>query len=393
MKSRIPAPQGPILPIGTPVMPGLRPVIPKPEASIKPPVGERLRPPLRKPAPKVPDPTQPENARIAALAAEFIRQFGAPGLSVAFSRGGTLIYRRAFGHTGADRRTLLTPDHVFRIASVSKPITSACIFALMAKGLLRLEDPVFGPKGILGRRYTVDPSLLGINVLHLLQHSAGVWSNERDDPMFMSSEISQAGLILSTLARTRLVIPPGRHFAYSNFGYCLLGRVIETITGGRSYQDIVKHFILDPCLINSMRIGKGAPGGRLANEVEYLCQMGGNPYAINVERMDAHGGWVGTPTDLVRFALRVDGFSSPPDILPPHAIKTMTTPSLANRGYACGWAVNEASNWWHDGGLPGVATILVRTGTGFTWAGFTNTRTPSIGNALDQLMWKMMAAL
>jgi hypothetical protein len=109
--------------------------------------------------------------------------------------------------------------------------------------------------------------------------------------------------------------------------------------------------------------------------------------------MDAHGGWVGTPTDLVRFALRVDGFSSPPDILPPHAIKTMTTPSLANRGYACGWAVNEASNWWHDGGLPGVATILVRTGTGFTWAGFTNTRTPSIGNALDQLMWKMMAAL
>jgi hypothetical protein len=69
----------------------------------------------------------------------------------------------------------------------------------------------------------------------------------------------------------------------------------------------------------------------------------------------------------------------------------MTAPSAANAGYAKGWMVNKANNWWHNGTLPGISSIAVRTHGGFCWAAFTNTRSknPSYGGDLDKLVWSM----
>jgi hypothetical protein len=69
----------------------------------------------------------------------------------------------------------------------------------------------------------------------------------------------------------------------------------------------------------------------------------------------------------------------------------MTTPTAANAGYAKGFAVNRANNWWHNGSLPGTSTIAVRTRSGFCWAAFINTRRPhsAIGGDLDGLVWTM----
>jgi hypothetical protein len=62
--------------------------------------------------------------------------------------------------------------------------------------------------------------------------------------------------------------------------------------------------------------------------------------------------------------VHVDGFAAPPNILKPEAIRTMTTASARNAGYAKGWEVNRANNWWHNGSLPGTATVAVRTHSG-----------------------------
>jgi hypothetical protein len=66
----------------------------------------------------------------------------------------------------------------------------------------------------------------------------------------------------------------------------------------------------------------------------------------------------------------------------------MTSPTAANSGYAKGWAVNRYGNWWHSGSVPGTATIIVRTHSGFWWAASTNTRRPqsSMGGDLDRLV-------
>ena len=71
----------------------------------------------------------------------------------------------------------------------------------------------------------------------------------------------------------------------------------------------------------------------------------------------------------------------------------MTTPTAANEHYACGWAVNKAPNWWHNGSLPGTSSILVRTASGLCWAALTNIRSEGIGPALDEMMWKIAKAV
>ena len=93
-----------------------------------------------------------EHNAMQIVAENFMRRFDVPGLSVAIAREGALIYNRTFGV--ADRESLdpLSPASLFRIASVSKPITSVAIFTLVEKGKIRFQDSVFGPGTISWHR-------------------------------------------------------------------------------------------------------------------------------------------------------------------------------------------------------------------------------------------------
>jgi hypothetical protein len=141
-----------------------------------------------------------------------------------------------------------------------------------------------------------------------------------------------------------------------------------------------------------MRIAGNTLADRAPNEVVYYGQGPENPYGMQVARMDAHGGWLASPTDLVRFLVHVDGFPTSPDILQRSTIEAMTTASEANAGYAKGWSVNRVNNWWHNGSLPGTSTLMVRTSGGFCWAALANTRHPNstMGADLDALMWNIV---
>jgi CubicO group peptidase (beta-lactamase class C family) len=315
-----------------------------------------------------------------------------PGLSVAVGHDGVLLYQDAFGLADSEKHEAATPKHLFRIASVTKTITSVAIFSLIEQGRLQLTDKVFGPGAITGTDYgkpPYHPQIDQITIEHLLTHTSGGWPNTHNDPMFMNLQMNQAQLIAWALRNQPLDNPPGQHYAYSNFGYCVLGRVIEKITG-RPYADYVRDSVLKPCSVGDMTIAGNTLAQRQPDEVKYYSQSG-NPYSMNVTRMDSHGGWIAAPADLVQFFMHVDGFPAPPNILKPQTIEVMTTASAANAGYAKGWEVNKADNWWHSGFFLGTSTIAVRTHTGFCWAAFTNTRTSSaMDSDLDKLVWNMV---
>lgn len=334
------------------------------------------------------------NAMIATAHA-FMRKHNVPGLSVAIAKEERLVYASGFGLADRDRNELVTTRHLFRIASVTKPITSATIFRLVEMGKLNLSNRVFGPHGILGTDYgspPYSPHIDEITVEHLLTHTAGGWQNDDHDPMFSHPAMNHQQLITWTLANQPLEFPPGTHYAYSNFGYCVLGRVIEKLTG-RSYDAAVQGLVLQPCRISAMRISGNTLAERAPSEVVYYDQDGSSPYSMNVRRMDSHGGWLATPTDLTRFLVHVDGFKR--DILRPETIRSMTTASKANSGYAKGWCVNQYDNWWHMGSLPGTTTVMVRTSGGFCWAALTNTRksNSTLNADLDHLMWDMVSRI
>ncbi len=332
---------------------------------------------------------------MAAVAAAFMRKFDVPGMSVAIGRQGRLVYENPFGYANRESGERVSVSNLFRIASVTKPITATSIFMLIERGKLQQHERVFGDGGVLGRKFGSVPYKNGVEEItidHLLTHTCGGWDNSNDDPMFENPGMDHAQLIAWTLDTKTLQNPPGTHYAYSNFGYCVLGRVVEEITG-RPYRDFVQEEILGRCGIRDMRISGNTLAERFPEEVIYYGQNGDNPYDMNVTRMDSHGGWLATAGDLVRFLNHVDGFKSTPNILKSETIKAMTTPSPVHSGYARGWAVNNTPNWWHNGSLPGTATILVRTASGFCWAALANGRSvgqPDIGLALDNMVWDMV---
>ncbi|HSE42271.1 MAG TPA: serine hydrolase [Acidobacteriota bacterium] len=333
----------------------------------------------------------------------FMTTHNVPGASVALTYQGRLVHAEAFGLANQSTNEAVTPNHLFRIASVSKPITSAAIFRLIQNGNLNLGDRIFGTNGILGTTYGTQPYGTNINqitIQHLLEHTSG-WATSQD-PMFGQFNLSQAGLISWMLNNQSLTYVPGNTYDYLNFGYCLLGRVIEQVSG-LTYENYVKQNVLTPCGISDMHIAGDSLVDRRSNEVVYYTQSTWNPYGIKVSRMDAHGGWIASPKELLRFLVAHDRFTTKPDLLTTTTMGTMITSTTAPRpdgtpaNYARGWAINSAGNYWHNGDLPGTASILVRTSNEYCWAVLVNSRNDSqlqtMRTDIDNLMWAIIGQI
>jgi CubicO group peptidase (beta-lactamase class C family) len=360
------------------------------------------------------EPASPdERKRLAQLAAAFMETYEVPGLSVAIAIKGKPAYVEAFGVADRDTGEALKPQHRFRIASISKPITSTGIFTLIEAGKLQLDSHVFGPNSILGDDYPTPlqhrSNIEQLTIEHLLTHTTGGWQSDAGDPMGLDKKMNHRELIAWALEHNDLADPPGKSFAYSNFGYCLLGRVIEKVTG-QTYEQYIKDNILRRCDISDMRIAGNTLEERAINEVKYYDQTGRDPYGMNVARMDSFGGWIATPSDLTAFFVHINGFKDTDRLLSDDTLRTMTTPTsvsyakglfgmntpaTANPSYAKGLFVNSSNNWWHGGALPGTETISVRTNADFCWSAFTNTQSKfqDMFPSLDQLVWHMVLSV
>ena len=332
-------------------------------------------------------PTSDELAAMDGVVRGFMQAHEVPGMSVAVARNGELVHQKAYGFADRDRHEDVTPAHLFRIASVSKPITSVAVFQLIERGKLKLDDQVFGPGALLGTDFGEPPykqHVAEIRLKHLLTHTAGGWQNDDSDPMFRKIGLNHRQLITWAIADVPLANPPGEHYAYSNFGYCVLGRVIEKITR-QPYDQYVQAAILERCGIHDMRIAGNTLRERAHGEVVYAGVHEKDPYTMNVRRMDSHGGWLANASDLARFAMSLE------HVLTAESIREMTTATSANPGYAKGWAVNATPNWWHNGSLPGTTTLMVRTASGFCWSALANVRPvgTDLALAMDRMMWEL----
>ena len=278
-----------------------------------------------------------------------------PGASLAITKDGRLILAKGYGLANVEKQEPVQPDTLFRIASISKPITAVAVLKLVEDGLLNLDDRVFQildrfqpPEGV-----RKDPRLDDITVRHLLQHSGG-WDRDRGyDPMFSTGKVeNELGVrkpascrdIIRFMLGQPLDFDPGTGYAYSNFGYCLLGRVIEEKTG-QPYEEYVKERVLAPIGISRMHIGGTLPKNRADGEATYYgfpgqkwadSAMPDTPRRVpwpdggfHLRTLDAHGGWVASAIDLVAFATSVDGSRAPP-VIGPQSVQTMVArPDLA----------------------------------------------------------------
>jgi N-acyl-D-amino-acid deacylase len=363
---------------------------------------------------------------------DFMKEHRVPGAAVAVTHQGRVVFARGYGYSDIAAGEVAQPTSLFRIASISKPITAVAILQLIEQKKLKLDDKVFealnSEDDIKAAGDKFDPRLREITIRHLLEHRGGWDRGQSFDAMFQSVRFAkQVGVkapadqaaIIKAMFSQKLDFDPGERYAYSNFGYCLLGRVIEKISG-QDYPDYVKKKVLAPIGITTMRIGATRLGGRAKNEVRYYQPGIGksvfdadldkeipHPYgAWNLESMDSHGAWIASTVDLAKFAAAFDDPDNCP-ILNRQSIELMyrRPPGLAGHEddgskkdvyYSLGWSNRVLGdgklNHWHTGSLPGTAAILIRRHDGRNFVALLNCRvSPSanhLGRAIDSLLHK-----
>jgi CubicO group peptidase (beta-lactamase class C family) len=335
-------------------------------------------------------------SKINAKVQQFLNEHNIAGMQVAVSKNEKLVFARGYGKADKENNLLMGPNHKGRIASISKPITSAAIHKLdMINNSFNMNSKVFGPGSIFGNTYGSNPlhsREKNIRVVNLLEHTAGanVWDNNKvkdhtpvdpeteqkspespstGDPMFANSHYNHAQLFSWILDSRTPDYNPGSYYAYSNFGYSVLGRIIEKKTG-QSYETWVRNNILKPAGAGGMYISKNSRAQKRPNEMVYY---GSNPYGANVYRMDSHGGWAGSAVDLLRFMSRVDGRNGKKDVIPASAVASMKRRDsyvgspVYKRSYGKGWGLKGGGSVNHSGALNGTYSILEwrKDGTAF----------------------------
>lgn len=357
------------------------------------------------------------------LMMSFMRDTGVPGAALAVTRHGHLMLARGYGWADQLDHRQVEPTSLFRIASLSKPITAVAVLQLVGQGRLSLTSKPFTQLGLIdqlnvpGRE--IDPRLGQITVAQLLTHTGGFDRQASFDPMFRSRQIAAAmhqqpppnpDTIVRYMMSRPLDFDPGKRYVYSNFGYCALGRLIEHVSSC-SYEEYVRRNVFAPIGIRAARIGHTRRDQRAANEVTYYTRsrqrqvsaIDQEPRLVEpaygawcLESMDAHGGWLASAVDLARFASvwdtplaqrlltkeMIDAMFARPQ--GPAGFDAEGVPKAAY--YACGWLVRPTAdgraNQWHTGALPGTATLMVRRHDGLCWVVLFNARYAESGKSL-----------
>ncbi len=340
----------------------------------------------------------PELGALDTTMSQIMSQWSVPGATLAVTYNGRLVFAHGYGYADVAAREPVQPDSLFRVASLSKPFTAAAILKLIEQGKLQLGTRPFTT--LLGDLTpppgkTKDPRLDSITIQNLLEHKAG-WDDTAagvPDPAVAYVDLAaqtfgvQPPADPATLIRYMLGEPlqhdPGSVFAYSNFGYIVLGLIIERASG-QTYGDFVKSYIQNPAAIGRMQLGRSVLSGRLPGEVTYYDYPGAPqvpsvvqplyslvpiPYGgFSLELLAAAGGWVASATDLLRYVDTMNGQLAPPILQSPPTGFVGYVPPVGNYGV-----------WFFYGSLPGTNTLLhldnnVQLTGKVSWAVLFNTR-------------------
>lgn len=293
--------------------------------------------------------------RIAPLVEKAIADKQLPGAVVLVGQGDKVLYRKAFGFiTYSPAAAVTTPDTVFDIASLTKPlVTTTLIMQLVEQGELRLTDPV----GKYLQQLT-DAEVKKITVLQLLTHSSGL-ADGFDRREFWQGK---AGLD-QQLAKLQLKTKADQQFVYSDIGFILLGLVVEQITNQpldflaeqRIFQPLKmkdsRYLPLDKPLQDAAYVQRIAPTENLKGDADYqkllpnyaqpyLHAVVHDPTALRLGGVAGHAGVFGTADDLALFAqmLLNKGELKGQKVLSPLAVQRLLTPVLIdNQSRSLGW--------------------------------------------------------
>lgn len=276
--------------------------------------------------------------------------------SVLVAKDGKALLFDGFGMADLEANIANTPDHQYRIGSLTKQFTAAAILKLQESGLLGVQDPV--------QKYLpAYPRGDEITIHNLLTHTSGIPNYEQrpDLPQVVQSPISLDDLIAS-FADQPLDFPPGQQYRYSSSGYVLLTKIIEVVSG-QSYSDYLQEHIFAPAGMNDSGYDFLDPAVPNPATGYFLTQRGPQrAFLTDSSWPTGAGALYSTLNDLYLW----DRVLYSNRVLSAESLEAMFTPWV-NTGqgtdYGYGWDIGSTlgrSSIAHGGGIFGFASYMLR---------------------------------
>jgi CubicO group peptidase (beta-lactamase class C family) len=293
---------------------------------------------------------------VAAKADEYLSRYAKQGRfsgAVLIAKDGKIIFRKAYGMADFENSVPNTTETVFRIGSITKSFTALSTLQLAQQGKLSVNDPV--------SKYLPDfpAAWHDVTVHHLLTHTSGIPDYSRRN----------LGVEAAFALNEPLVSKPGETLKYNNFGYILLGRVIERISG-ETYEQYLNRNILRPLTMSHTALDHNR--AILAHRARgYVFDGAGVANALmpDMNGAGAAGALHSTLDDLLIYDQALYGGNVVTDSIQQQLFRgnvewNMPYPfNLPGAKYAYGWLVDDKAKHpyqRHGGWVDGFVSELIR---------------------------------
>ena len=262
-----------------------------------------------------------------------------------------VLLEKGYGLADREWNVANTAETKYRIGSVTKQFTAACILQLIEAGKLSLTDK-------LSKFYPDFPKGDSVTIHMLLNHTSGIASyTDAKEFMNVATLSLSKDSMISFFKNKPYNFSPGTKWAYNNSGYFLLGCIIEKLSG-LSYGDYLKKNIFDKLEMKNSGVDK--LDSVLAMRARGYSRIGKktiNADFISMAWPFSAGVLYSTVGDLYKWDRALYGNK----ILSKESLQKMFTPGKSNYGY--GVIIDSLEKHlrvWHNGGIPGFSTNFTR---------------------------------
>jgi len=265
-----------------------------------------------------------------------------PGLSTAVGVGGDIVWAEGFGWADLEKKVSVTPGTRFRLGTASTALTSAAVGLLLEKGRLNLDDEIqpYVP--------AYPQKQWPVTLRQLMGHVAGVRNDSGDEGPLLSEHCERPVEAIRFFAKDSLLFEPGTRYRYSSYGWILMSAAIEA-AADQQLLPFMRTHIFEPLGMHDTMADSATEA--IANRATpYFPRFGGDPrYGPDLMRDIDYSCYAGssvflsTPSDLVRFAIAINGGK----LLRPATVQLFqTSQRLASgqeTGYGLGWDVETVT--------------------------------------------------
>jgi serine beta-lactamase-like protein LACTB, mitochondrial len=264
-----------------------------------------------------------------------IRAANLPGVSVAVARNGKIVWVEAFGWADVSREVLATPATLYPVGSISKSFTATAAGILHERGRLDFNVPIqtYIPEFPKKRWAFTTAQLMG--------HIAGVVRSDGMVETLRQPHCDNARAALAAVADDTLIFEPGTRWQYSNYGFRLVGAVVEA-AAGEPYLAFMDREVFDRAGMTQTVPDLGDEGA--TESIKYdraTLGMLRRGHDIDMSCSMAPGGFLSTPTELVRFGYAMLNRT----LLDSATVELFWTPQRLKSGaptnYGYGWSIEN----------------------------------------------------